>query len=138
MVTTAGAVGNLEAADGRREEPLVVGDGDDIFCLQGRFGDCDVVLLRCVPLSKKPLSSSKHLISPRGQKFSGLRQSGNQVRPGGVSEVTPAVSEFAVSYHKLPLAIIPPQSSFYQINTIDNISYSRNLFTPMTNTNCHL
>jgi hypothetical protein len=38
MVTTAGAVGNLEAADGRRPEPLVVlGDGDDIFCLQGPF-----------------------------------------------------------------------------------------------------
>jgi hypothetical protein len=33
IVTTAGAVGNLEAADGRREEPLVVvlGVGDDIF-----------------------------------------------------------------------------------------------------------
>jgi len=33
IVTTAGAVGNLEAADGRRGEPLVavLGVGDDIF-----------------------------------------------------------------------------------------------------------
>lgn len=54
IVMTEGAFGYLEVAEGRREEPLVLGVGDDILAWDS-FGDCDVVLNRCVPWSRKAL-----------------------------------------------------------------------------------
>jgi hypothetical protein len=72
---TEGAVGNLEVADGRREEPLVLGVGDDILAW-GSFGDCDIILY----------GVHKHLISPRGQKS--WRRA---------NAVTPALSESTIA-----------------------------------------